>query len=94
MTVEQRKPSGAPSCGNIPYLSPKLVLAFCVSMMLVGPHQATMAQPIAGEKQTTCLANPASKNCVDHGGTLTIRKRTDGGEYGICVFEDNKQCEE
>ena len=76
------------------YLSPKLVLVFCVSVMLCGPNLSTMAQPVAGEKQTTRLANPASKNCVDHGGILTIRKRADGGEYGICVLEDNRQCEE
>jgi putative hemolysin len=76
------------------YLSPELVLALCVSAILIGPHQATMAQSIAGEKQTTRLANPASKNCVAHGGMLSIRKRADGGEYGICVFEDNRQCEE
>ena len=40
------------------------------------------------------VANPASKNCVDKGGTLTIQKRGDGGEYGLCSFEDNRQCEE
>jgi len=40
------------------------------------------------------LANPASQNCVSRGGTLTIQKRGDGGEYGICIFEDNRQCEE
>lgn len=40
------------------------------------------------------LANPASVNCVDKGGQLIIKKRGDGGEYGICIFEDNRQCEE
>jgi len=40
------------------------------------------------------LANPASKNCVAQGGTLKITKRGDGGEYGLCYFEDNRACEE
>jgi putative hemolysin len=40
------------------------------------------------------LANPASENCVRLGGTLDIRTRPDGGQYGVCVFEDNRQCEE
>ena len=28
------------------------------------------------------------------GGTLSIQTREDGGQYGICLFEDNMQCEE
>jgi putative hemolysin len=46
------------------------------------------AQPKAG------MPNPASENCVKQGGTLSIQKRGDGGEYGICFFEDARQCEE
>jgi putative hemolysin len=42
----------------------------------------------------TGIANPASVNCINKGGTLSIQKRGDGGEYGICTFEDNWQCEE
>ena len=40
------------------------------------------------------IANPASENCVKQGGTVSIQKRGDGGEYGVCLFEDNLQCEE
>ncbi len=40
------------------------------------------------------LANPASVNCSDQGGILTIEKRGDGGEFGVCTFVDNQQCEE
>jgi putative hemolysin len=42
----------------------------------------------------TTLANPASQNCVAKGGKLTIEKNPKGGEYGVCVFADNLQCEE
>ena len=38
--------------------------------------------------------NPASQGCIGAGGTLQIEKRPDGGEYGVCTFEDNRQCEE
>jgi hypothetical protein len=40
------------------------------------------------------IANPASVNCKKVGGSLTIQKHTDGGEYGLCYFEDNRACEE
>jgi hypothetical protein len=40
------------------------------------------------------LANPASQNCVARGGTLRLERRPDGGQYGVCVFTDNYQCEE
>lgn len=40
------------------------------------------------------IANPASTNCLEKGGKLVIEKRGDGGEYGLCYFEDNRACEE
>jgi uncharacterized protein len=40
------------------------------------------------------LANPASVRCVEKGGTLHIERRPDGGQYGVCIFTDNYQCEE
>jgi len=40
------------------------------------------------------MANPASVNCINSGGTFFIQERGDGGEYGICMFQDNRQCEE
>ena len=40
------------------------------------------------------LANPASVRCVEQGGTLKIEARPDGGQYGVCTFVDNYQCEE
>jgi putative hemolysin len=42
----------------------------------------------------TQSANPASVNCVEQGGTLSIEERGDGGQYGVCAFEDKRQCEE
>ncbi len=42
----------------------------------------------------TSLANPASVNCEKQGGKLQMATRTDGGQYGLCYFEDNRACEE
>ncbi len=40
------------------------------------------------------MANPASQNCEKQGGTLKIEERVDGGQMGVCYFQDNQQCEE
>ncbi len=40
------------------------------------------------------LANPASVGCIEKGGTLRLEQRPDGGQYGVCTFVDNYQCEE
>jgi putative hemolysin len=40
------------------------------------------------------LANPASQNCIAKGGQLHLEMAGDGGQYGVCLFEDNRQCEE
>jgi TolB protein len=50
---------------------------------------ASAAQPTPAQ-----LANPASGNCAKQGGTVSIQTREDGSQYGICLFEDNMQCEE
>src|SRR3990167_7681128 len=43
---------------------------------------------------TLQLANPASVNCTQKGGMLQIERRPDCGQYGVCVFADDYQCEE
>jgi hypothetical protein len=52
-------------------------------------HEAAASSAVAKSQ----LANPASVNCGDKGGTLIIQHNP-LGEYGVCVFEDNRQCEE
>jgi putative hemolysin len=50
----------------------------------------------AGDTQTEGaveIANPASSNCIDRGGTLEMREG-EGGTYGVCVFVDGSECEE
>jgi len=40
------------------------------------------------------LANPASQNCIAKGGQLRIETAGNGAQYGVCLFDDNRQCEE
>lgn len=44
--------------------------------------------------ESTELANPASVFCGEQGGTLELRANDDGGQYGVCVFDDGSECEE
>lgn len=40
------------------------------------------------------LANRASTHCATGGGKTRAETNPRGGAYGVCVFEDNRQCEE
>lgn len=64
----------------------KLIVCLSLAAILLGA--------CSSPKPTTGMANPASTNCIDQGGTLLIQKRGDGGEYGVCDFGENRQCEE
>ena len=52
------------------------------------------AAPPANTAPVVSLSNPASQNCVDKGGRLTVEKNRKGGQFGVCTFPDNLQCEE
>ncbi len=67
-----------------------LASAFWAAAALAGC--ATQHAPM--QKPAGLLANPASENCIRQGGSLDIRKRGDGGEYGVCKFADHRECEE
>ncbi len=55
------------------------------------PEQIEASEDDAG--QNVGLANPASENCLALGGQLQIKERKTG-QYGVCFFDDNRQCEE
>jgi putative hemolysin len=40
------------------------------------------------------LPNPASVYCEEHGGKLDIRQDAQGGQYGVCMFDDGSECDE
>jgi putative hemolysin len=49
---------------------------------------------VAGCSQNAQVANPASVFCEEQGGTLDMRVDQNGGQYGVCMFDDGSQCEE
>jgi putative hemolysin len=61
-------------------------------IILLTPCNAATGEPRA--EPNVGLANPASVNCTEQGGTSRIETRLDGGQFGVCDFEDNRQCEE
>ncbi len=69
-------------------LSADLAAVIGLAVLLVACGASVPAAPPSG------LANPASVHCADVGGELRIEKNGAGAEYGVCVFEDNRQCEE
>lgn len=71
-------------------VSLSLLVVFFMTACSAPVQPSTPVQP----QPTAAIANPASQNCVKQGGALAIQKRGDGGEYGVCMFEDNRQCEE
>lgn len=52
-----------------------------------------VSEPASVTNPPVGLANPASANCTAKGGTLEMRTNKQG-QYGVCLFEDNRQCEE
>ncbi|MCX6804048.1 MAG: DUF333 domain-containing protein [Candidatus Diapherotrites archaeon] len=47
-----------------------------------------------GNTQSSGIANPASMNCQNHGGTLNIVTDSNGGQVGMCTLSSGKICEE
>jgi putative hemolysin len=40
------------------------------------------------------LPNPASAFCEQQGGQIEIRTDSNGGQYGVCQFQDGTECDE
>ncbi len=61
-----------------------VLLTACTAVTPVAPAAEATAAPDATSAPQ--LANPASVNCTEQGGTLTIETRGDGGEFGVCIL--------
>jgi putative hemolysin/predicted secreted protein len=62
-------------------------------VLAAGCTQQTATPPVTTPAQST-IANPASVNCGQVGGTIEIKKDASGGEYGMCTFRNGTSCEE
>ena len=69
-------------------------MAVAVSASVRGALILAVAACSSATDSNSRLANPASENCIAQGGRLVIETASDGGQYGMCLFEDNHQCEE
>lgn len=57
-------------------------------------EDASLATQTSTTTSKTQIANPASQFCVDKGGNLQMQAKEDGGQYGLCFFDDARACEE
>lgn len=64
------------------------------SEMPVNSYAGDVSADAADEVGSAAIANPASAFCAEKGGSLRIETRGDGGQFGLCYFEDNRACEE
>ena len=71
-----------PQIATLDAVALALALASCACSPSDKPHV-----PVAE------MANPASVNCINAGGKLTL-KRTPQGEFGMCQLPSGKVCEE
>jgi putative hemolysin len=76
------------------YHTRSMLIVYLAALLLAACAAPAPAPTTAPTEPGAGIANPASVNCDKQGGKLSIQKRPDGGEYGVCVFEDNRQCEE
>lgn len=49
---------------------------------------------IEGEDEDLNISNPASVYCENQNGTLEVKAKSNNSQYGICIFENNYQCEQ
>ncbi|MEI7619945.1 MAG: DUF333 domain-containing protein [Candidatus Falkowbacteria bacterium] len=68
--------------------------AIIPSIVVPSPIDPLVNSSTPIEQPALGMANPASTNCIEKGGSLKIESKTDGSQYGICYFDDNRQCEE
>lgn len=75
----------------------KIIIALLAVLLIAGVvyFGSDKKQVMIQETQDTAkIANPASTNCVAVGGTLKVETLENGGQYGLCYFDDNRACEE
>lgn len=68
-----------------------LIIVTLLAIILIG---AACSLTRKEEPEVIGMANPASVYCEDQGGRLEIRTSKDGGQYGMCLFDDGSECDE
>jgi putative hemolysin/membrane-bound inhibitor of C-type lysozyme len=68
------------------------IVLLVTAVVAVGSSARAQAPPDSAHGAG--LANPASQNCVDKGGFVSLEKNGKGDQFGVCTFPDTRQCEE
>ena len=68
-----------------------LFIVILLAFTLIG---AACSASSEDESKVIGMANPASVYCIEQGGELEIRTGKDGGQYGVCIFDDGSECDE
>lgn len=66
---------------------------FLIGIVILFTSCSAIINNTESNNDSVDLANPASKFCIENNGKLDIRVNKIG-EYGVCIFEDNSECEE
>lgn len=71
-------------------------IAIALGLLVLSACSAQTPQPVTATatQDATNIANPASVYCEEQGFELEIRAAQDGGQYSVCMFEDDSECEE
>jgi putative hemolysin len=73
---------------HLPHIATLVTTAIAIALATSACTPSESATQPAAE-----MANPASVNCINAGGKLTL-KRTPQGELGMCKLPSGKVCEE
>ncbi len=73
---------------KLPLLSLWIIALFAMLLAACKGNSTSNPESIDG------MANPASVYCTENKGTLEIRTDGDGGQFGVCKFEDGSECDE
>jgi putative hemolysin len=72
----------------------RLIAVACLLICVAACHSRKQSTPAGQRPGSAKLANPASVYCIEQGGKLEIRTGADGGEFGVCLFDEGRECEE
>jgi uncharacterized protein len=79
---------------NVKIKNISIVIALGLFVLFACSTQTPQPVPATATLDTITIANPASAYCEEQGLKLEIRTAQDGSQYGVCMFEDDTECEE
>lgn len=63
-------------------------------MLSIASCGSASNSPTTSEAKPIGMPNPASVKCIQDGHKLEIRTSENGGQYGVCINAQGKECEE